>query len=336
MTTAPADPELSVVIPAYNAAGTLGTQLDALAAQRPSWPWEVLVCDNGSTDGTRELVLATAARMPELRLVDASERRGPSAARNIGARHARGPLLAFCDADDQVGEGWVAAVHDALGTHEFVAGPFEVDLLNDRSRFSVSWAAQTTGLTVKPFLPQLVTAGSGNLGISKAVFEEVGGFFEGAHTAEDDDFCLRVQLAGHRLVYVPDLVLHVRQRSGLAHVYRQAFAYGRGARWLAHRYARVVEAVGAPPQVPGPGDEPTTAGPAEPGPTATTESVGLGARVARAADLARRALHKALRLTNPTDLADVTWRAGYTLGWSFGRIPECPQVDPNRPGLAPA
>ncbi|WP_069387560.1 glycosyltransferase, partial [Cellulosimicrobium cellulans] len=241
----PGAPELSVVIPAYDAEETLPTQLEALLEQRPAWPWEVLVCDNGSTDGTADLVRAWTQRMPELRLVDASARRGPSAARNIGVGQSRAPRVAFCDADDRVGDGWVAAVRRALDEHEFVAGPFEGSLLNADAGSAVSWTAQAHGLTVKPFLPQFVTAGSGNMGVLRAVFDEVGGFYEGARTAEDDDFCLRVQLAGHELVFVPDIVLHVRRRDGLWQVCRQAYAYGAGEKRLMHRYAEFVQAAGS-------------------------------------------------------------------------------------------
>ncbi len=49
-------PEVSVIVAAYNAEATLGEQLEALSRQAVSFPWELLVCDNGSTDGTAELV----------------------------------------------------------------------------------------------------------------------------------------------------------------------------------------------------------------------------------------------------------------------------------------
>src|SRR6185295_6515304 len=59
----------SVVIPAYNAAATIGAQLDALAAQTYNGAWEVLVCDNGSSDTTLEVVASYTDRLPRLRVV---------------------------------------------------------------------------------------------------------------------------------------------------------------------------------------------------------------------------------------------------------------------------
>lgn len=327
-------PELSVVVPAYDAEETLPTQLEALLAQRPAWPWEVLVCDNGSTDGTADLVRAWAQRMPELRLVDASARRGPSAARNIGVSQARGPRIAFCDADDRVADGWVAAMRRALDEHEFVAGPFEGSLLNADAESAVTWTAQAHGLTVKPFLPQFVTAGSGNMGVLRAVFDEVGGFYEGARTAEDDDFCLRVQLAGHELVFVPDVVLHVRRRDGLWQVCRQAYAYGAGEKRLMHRYAEFVQAApggsGDPEGGGGPG---ATTGDGRQGGAATRAAARLGRLAARAGRVAGRAVSKAVRVRRPGDLTDVAWRVSWSLGWRLTRPdPDLPQVRRDVPG----
>jgi hypothetical protein len=339
---ATATPELSVVIPAYDAEETLPTQLEALLAQRPAWPWEVLVCDNGSTDGTAELVHAWTTRMPELRLVDASARRGPSAARNIGVAQARAPRVAFCDADDRVGDGWVAAIRRALDEHEFVAGPFEGSLLNADAGSAVTWTAQAHGLTVKPFLPQFVTAGSGNMGVLRAVFDEVGGFYEGARTAEDDDFCLRVQLSGHELVFVPDVVLHVRRRDGLWLVCRQAYAYGAGERRLMHRYAEFVQAApdarvpsdGAAGAggVTGPDDAGERDAQAPQDGTAARVAARLGGIAARAGRVAGRALGKAVRVRRPGDLTDVAWRVSWFLGWRLTRPdPDLPQVRRDAP-----
>src|SRR5512140_3870131 len=105
-TAGPADPAgndgppmLSVIIACLNAATTLGTQLDALARQSSPVPWELLICDNGSTDATVAVALRYQDRIPGLRVVDASGVRGAGAARNQGAEEARGEWLAFCDAD---------------------------------------------------------------------------------------------------------------------------------------------------------------------------------------------------------------------------------------------
>ena len=82
--------EVSVVIPALNVADTIGQQLDGLACQNFNGNWEVIVADNGSTDSTREVVESFADRLPALKVIDASDRRGINHARNVGSQAARG------------------------------------------------------------------------------------------------------------------------------------------------------------------------------------------------------------------------------------------------------
>src|SRR5690606_10578144 len=94
-------PQISVVIPARDAARWIDAQLGALACQEVPVPWEVVVADNGSTDDTVARAEAWADRLP-VRVVDASGRPGPNHARNQGTAAARGDLLLYCDADDVV------------------------------------------------------------------------------------------------------------------------------------------------------------------------------------------------------------------------------------------
>ena len=122
-------PEVSVVIPAFNAQATLGDQLEALTRQTEPGAFEVVVVDNGNTDATRDVALTFASRLP-LRIVDARERSSEPYARNVGLREAATRSVAFCDADDVVAPGWVAAMQRALSTHDLVTGPLELEKLN--------------------------------------------------------------------------------------------------------------------------------------------------------------------------------------------------------------
>lgn len=252
-------PGLTVVLPAFDAEATLGAQLAALHAQERSFDWEVLVCDNGSTDGTRDVVGAWATRLPGLRLVDASRRRGAAAARNVGIEHARAERIAFCDADDVVGAGWAQAMHDALVLHPFVAGRLDGTMLNDARTLRSREVPQSDELKTSWLVPGAVHAGAGNLGIRRSVLDHVGGFCEAAPALEDTDLCWRVQLAGFPLVRAPQALVHVRLRDGVRTAYGQGSAYGRGERWLERRFtdgpfaeavrARVAEVAPAPSAV---------------------------------------------------------------------------------------
>src|SRR5262249_59116491 len=116
-------PKLSIIIPCFNAEQTIVVQLQALADQQWSHPWEVIVVDNGSTDRTADIVKAWRPSLPSLRLIQAAkERQGPAYARNVGVAAARSDALAFIDADDVVAPGSLAAMGEALELHDFVAG----------------------------------------------------------------------------------------------------------------------------------------------------------------------------------------------------------------------
>src|SRR5689334_21491509 len=89
---------LSIVIPCLDVAPVLPRQLEALANQCWSQHFEVIIADNGSTDGTAAVARGHAARLPALRVVDASDRRGRQYACNRGAASAPNAVV-FVDAD---------------------------------------------------------------------------------------------------------------------------------------------------------------------------------------------------------------------------------------------
>ena len=93
-----AAPAVSVVIPAYNRAAQIRLAIDSVLRQSFS-DFELLVVDDGSTDGTRDVVRGIAD--PRLRLIETPRNMGASAARNLGIAEARAPWVAFQDSDDE-------------------------------------------------------------------------------------------------------------------------------------------------------------------------------------------------------------------------------------------
>ena len=229
-------PPVSVVLPCRNGADTIADQLEALAGQDCAEPWELVVVDNGSTDETPAIVERYRDRIANLRVVDASDRAGVPYARNRGVAEATGERIAFCDADDEVAPGWLAAISAALARQEFVAA------LPEYARLNPTWVSEgwdpppEDGLRTHRFPPYLKYAGGGCLGIRKSVHDEVGGFDESLSSCEDDDYCFRVQLAGHALVAVPDAVVHVRLRSRARELFAQARWYAEGEAQLQRKF----------------------------------------------------------------------------------------------------
>lgn len=218
---------ISVVVPVRDAMPWLDTQLEALTAQAFSGEWEVLLVDNGSTDASVETGKGWAKRNEVVRWMDASAVRGPGAARNAGVRSAHGDLLAFCDADDVVGPGWLAALDAALEVADVVAGVYDFGSLDgwpDEDRRKERNTSPRPAATAQlGFLP----AGLGaNLAVRRGAFEAVGGFAEELLVGEDIDLCWRLQIDGFRFAVAPDAVVAKRGHPGFAQNFRHGTAYG--------------------------------------------------------------------------------------------------------------
>jgi len=232
--------DLSVVIPVCNGAATLAAQLDALTSQQWSGSWEIVVADNGSTDGTVELVESYRARDPRVRLVDASAIPGASYARNRGVDQARGELLAFCDADDVVESGWVAAIGDALRKHDCVGGRNLFDRLNPPWLQTAFYSAPPD--RIEKFAGIFPFTATCNLGVRRSVLESVGRFDDSFAHAEDIEFCLRLWIAGFDLIYVGDAAVQYRYRPTIRSLWKQSFDYGA----TAPRIVRKLKQLGQP------------------------------------------------------------------------------------------
>ncbi|GAA1058095.1 glycosyl transferase [Agromyces luteolus] len=224
----PEYPHLSVIIPARDAGATIGTQLEALAAQGWQGPWEVIVADNGSRDDTVARAEACRDRLPELRVVDASSVPGASHARNVAAETASGDYLLFLDADDIAEPGWLAAMAAAAAEHSFIAG------VSTASHDSASDPRAGMGRTTKwsAILPSkgfLDAAATNNLGVSAEVWREVGGFRESMLASMDTAFCWDAQLRGHPLVRVDGAHVTYRMRTSLRELWRQQYRWGIGS-----------------------------------------------------------------------------------------------------------
>lgn len=218
--------KLSVIIPCLNAADTIARQLEALASQQWSKPWEVIVSDNGSTDGSMDVVKKYESRLPNLRIVDASGKRGQACARNVGATVASGESLVFCDADDEVAPGWISAMGEALSRWDFVACRVDFKKLSPAWVTKTVAHSQTSGLQPIGELSYLPHAGGGTIGVKRVIHETIGGFDETFALCEDTDYCWRIQLKGVDLHFVPDAVVHVSFRDSIMGNYRQAVGWG--------------------------------------------------------------------------------------------------------------
>lgn len=223
---------VSVIIPVYNCATTVAAQLEALGAQVSDVPWEIVVVDDGSTDGTQDLIENYRKTMPGLTLIHAPGNHGIAYARNIGAANARGRVFLFCDADDIVAPGWLSAMTRALGRHDFVVGRVEVSRLN--SDVPEKYGNNGTRDSLLNFLPYAIGC---NFGVSRRAFESVGGFSTLYRRCMDVDLSWRLQLAGYSLHEVPEAEVYYRYRNSAWAHWKTAFNFSQVHTVLYKHYA---------------------------------------------------------------------------------------------------
>lgn len=233
------DPGVSVVVPVLNGEATLLDQLRALQTQESERNFEIIIADNGSSDGTVALVQKVSESDARVRLVDASLRRGVNYARSVGAREALGEYILYCDADDLVDAKWVSEMARALDDADLVGGYIDEHLLNDfidpEHRTPRMKELPTIDIMPLPF------AAGGCFGIKRSVLIAVSGWNE-AHPAgvggDDIDLNWRCQLEGFHLEFAQTAILHFRYRSDLRGAIAQSFGYGRGAPYLLKKFRR--------------------------------------------------------------------------------------------------
>ncbi len=133
MTSGTSSPQVSVIVPSYNSRRTIDRCLGSLLDQDGDFPYEVLLVDS-SDDGTGDLV---AERYPSVRLIQLAEKTLPGKGRNLGARHARGSILAFTDADCVVPKDWLRQHLERQADWDVVGGAIG----NGTPRSLVGWAS---------------------------------------------------------------------------------------------------------------------------------------------------------------------------------------------------
>ena len=182
---------LSFIIPVRNDADGLRRCLQAVATAANRLACEIIVVDNGSTDGSANVALEAGAAVvnaPGLRV---------SAVRNRGAAAATGDLLAFVDADNEICSGWALAAIEVTSPAGVAAAgaPY-------CAPFPGTWVQRAfDALRRRPSQPEETDwLASGNLVVRRTAFLAVDGFDETLETCEDVDLCRRLRSAGWRLM----------------------------------------------------------------------------------------------------------------------------------------
>jgi glycosyltransferase involved in cell wall biosynthesis len=212
----------------------IGTLLDSLVAQRyPADRHEILVVDNGSTDGTQRVV----ERYP-VTLLSETARRSSYAARNRGIAASRGELLAFIDSDCVARPDWLGALCEGADDPAYGAFAGEVVAYEPVSRAERFQARrrveQHAAMLRHPYLPCVTTS---NVAYRRAVLDQIGPFDAGLRSGGDVDLAWRMQeRTPLRIAYRPAAIVAHRNRSTFGAMWRQRRLFGEGIAALERRH----------------------------------------------------------------------------------------------------
>ena len=236
--TAPA-PRISIVVCAYNAAATLEECLTG--CDRLDYPdFEVVVVDDGSTDGTAEI-----ARRHRARLVQ-TENQGLSSARNTGATAASGEIVAYLDSDAYPDPQWLRYLAREFASSD-VAGAGGPNLPPPGSGLIAQSVAQAPGGPVHVMVTdrEAEHLPGCNLAFRKSALSAVGGFDPQFRAAGDDvDVCWRVQMMGGRLAFSPSALVWHHRRDCIRGYWRQQRGYGKAEALLEAKWPERYNAAG--------------------------------------------------------------------------------------------
>jgi len=217
---------VSVVIPCLNGSPTIARLVDSLRQQElpPDVGLEIVVVDNGSTDGTGEIL----KKLPVTAVLES--KKGPAAARNSGVRASHGDIAVFLDADTRACDAFLIAEH--LKTLErfpdvgIAGGSITPD---PEQKSWLAFAENATGLfNWHGRLPARYVSFQpmGNMAFRRSLYEEIGPLDETLLCLEDFEWNMRAKRAGHKVFFDPQAGVFIRGRESLPTILKKFYRWG--------------------------------------------------------------------------------------------------------------
>lgn len=222
--------DISVVIPSYNTAGTIGKTLDALSRQVTTGSFEVIVVDCSETDA----VAAICEKSGLVRLVREQKRFNPGEGRNIGARAATGTLLVFVDADVHLAQDALeAALSYYQAGHFMFGGALELDETEaTTASYLEHWFFNHEAQAGRPECPR-ANLSSALMVVERELFLSAGGFAD-IPRMQDTELSERMARRGVSLTFTPTVLAHQVQDSPMGQVLRKVRVNGRNLYFIRH------------------------------------------------------------------------------------------------------
>ncbi len=189
-------PEISIVVPAFNEEKYIAQTLLTLAMNEPALKTEIIVVDNGSTDDTNIIAQNCWAK------VITESKKWISYARQTGLDAARGKIILWTDADSLVGKNWVVAHRKAFENNQIVAQSWLIEF--DETVHWTFMTYVTVAAQIKKIIgyqkTPLACTGGANMSIRKEFAQAVGGFEPGSDYGEDQILFWKMKNIGEVIV----------------------------------------------------------------------------------------------------------------------------------------
>jgi glycosyltransferase involved in cell wall biosynthesis len=217
---------ISVVLNLLNEKHHIRDLLDSLVTQEP--PFEIVVVDAGSWDGTVNVITNYMAKYPQISLYTKQGTRGEST--NFGLMKVKGDAIATIGGDCIANPFWLKELRKTLQIHDIAAG----------KTINIGYHAFEELDRVELFHKGMdISFPSGNMAWRKKVIDDVVGFDPWFVTAEDIDLNLRAVELGYTLGYNDDAIVYHRMREGGRKFFKQAFWNGWGRKQLTMKHGNL-------------------------------------------------------------------------------------------------
>jgi len=214
------DSFVSVIVPVYNDARRIGMCIEALLRQTyPRELYEVLIVDNGSDDGTVDVV-----RSYTVKLLVENGKRSSYAARNRGIVHAKGEILAFTDADCIPRNDWIESGVASLKRQQgcgLVGGRIVFYYKKSGRPNAVEIYDSILGLRQREHIENGMFGATANVFTFRKVFEHAGLFDDTLRSGGDNEWGRRVHSLGYGLAYADDAVVAHPARHSFGELYKR-------------------------------------------------------------------------------------------------------------------
>ncbi len=213
-----AEPLISVIVPIYNVEVYLPECLDSICGQSHR-TLQIILVDDGSTDNSGEICDQYAARDPRIRVIH-KPNSGAASAKNVGLAAVRGDYVAFVDSDDYVEPHWLERAVEVMQSMDADVVEFAFDkIYRSGSEPESQCPEPENAFTAREYLGQYLSCWTCSLFCNKLIRAELvqGIRFRTERRCIDDEFfTYKVVSGAKRIVRIPDVLYHYRQRRSSA------------------------------------------------------------------------------------------------------------------------